>query len=117
MEAALSRALKGPKVLVSFRLFCAQQGVSTGYVLHQLPCQSRAYIARRKDWATASGRSKLHAAQMVAGSGLVEDYQQGRIKQLKDLIREVASAAGVSIVTARKAVKLCMAAEGFEGSD
>lgn len=117
VEAALSRALKGPKVLVSFRLFCAQQGVSTGYVLHQLPCQARAYIARRKDWATASGRSKLHAAQTVAGSGLVEDYQQGRIKQLKDLIREVASAAGVSIVTARKAVKLCMAAEGFEGSD
>jgi len=108
VEAALCHALREKDALVSFRLFCAQQGVSTGYVLHQLPSQSNAYIARRKEGVTASARVKLLAAQRVAYAGLVEDYQQGRIRQLKDLIRAVASASGVSIVTARKAVSLCI---------
>lgn len=107
VKSALEKALGSSEALVSLDLFCRRLGVSEGYVRYRFPSLSRTYIARRKNWVFESEQSKLLAARN-ASSVLIEDYERGRIKQLKDLIREVASVAGVSIVTARRAVKLCM---------
>ncbi len=117
VSSAIEGVLGKPESLCPFRLFCAKLGVSTGYVRYQFPSLTRIYIARRKEWVSGFGQSKLLAAKNAASSGLIEDYEHGRIKQLKGLIREVASVAGVSIVTARRAVKLCMMAADHEGSD
>lgn len=116
VSAAFGSVLGSPQILCPFNLFCARLGVSGGYVRYQFPSLSKTYIARRKDWVFESEQSKLLAAR-DASSALIEDYERGRIRQLKDLIRKVSSVADVSIVTARKAVKLGMSGQDHEESE
>lgn len=77
------------------------------YVAHQFPILARAYAARRNKIMHTERTAMLTAAQAAIEAGLMDDYTSGQMTQKKQLIRAVASASGVSIVTARKAVALC----------
>lgn len=116
VKSALESALESSEALVSLDLFCGRLGVSQGYVRYRFPALIRTYVARRKDWVHGSEQSKLLSAKK-ASAGLIDDYELGRIRQLKHVVREVACVAGVSIVTARRAVKLYRSGEDHEGSE
>lgn len=116
VRSALEKALASSETLVSLGLFCGRLGVTEGYVRYRFPALSRMYIARRKDWIFESEQSKLRAAKN-ASTGIINEYELGQIRQLKDVVREVACVAGVSIVTARRAVKLCRSGQDHEDSE
>jgi len=106
---ALKAALASPDLPLPFGQLCSRLKVSTGYIFYQFPSLSRAYAQLRKARVGTIQNSMMATAQKAIDSGLMDDYLHGRIKQLKDLVRAVASVSGVSTVMARKAIALYQA--------
>lgn len=106
VERELREALEDEGFLPPFRSFCVRLQVSTGYVRYHFQSLVRDYMKRRGAVRKASFEEYARAAEQALDAGLMTAYLEGRITQRKELIREVAWRAGVSIPTARKAVWL-----------
>lgn len=106
VRSALKEALSSSCMPPSFSFFCKTLRVSPGYVSYQFPELARDYLQRRRSVVKDSRSEMLRAARVALDSGLLRRHESGEIHQLKELVIAVAAAAGVSIVTARKAVAL-----------
>lgn len=104
VEEALTTILASPDIPPPFIAFCERMRVSTGYVAYQFPALAKQYAERCRVGVRALADASMKAAQAAIDAGLMEDYTSGLMTQKKQLIRAVAQASKVSIVTARKAV-------------
>lgn len=106
VEARLIALLNCGDPLPPYNAFCEQLGVSKGYVNYRFPDLAQRYLQQRRLTRVSEHEASIRAAVMaIDDNGLWEAYQDGRIKQLKQLTREVARLARVSIPIARKVVE------------
>lgn len=105
VEAALKNLLNSQQPLPPFRVFCEGLGASQGYVSYRFPSLTKSYLHARRLARDATQKRKVKAAMDILRTGGVwEQYCDGSITQLKQLVREVSRLASVTIAVARKAV-------------
>lgn len=106
VEARVTSLLTSGAPLPPYGAFCDQLRVSKGYVNYRFPDLAERYLKQRRLERSAAQQAKIRATvEVIEKYSLWEAYMNGRIGRLKQLEREVAHLAKVTISTARKVVE------------